>query len=89
MEWFSQKTDVGGIQIPNWGIRSGCRHCSLARLLTHALSRKPASISRRTNSAMTGKRDKPSGTFAAFLISPCDLQLSSGLLYDRRALGEC
>lgn len=23
MEWFSQKTDVGGIQIPNWGIVLG------------------------------------------------------------------
>jgi hypothetical protein len=23
MEWFSKKTDVAGIQIPNWGIVAG------------------------------------------------------------------
>jgi hypothetical protein len=23
MEWFSQKTNVGGIQIPNWGLVLG------------------------------------------------------------------
>jgi hypothetical protein len=23
MEWFSQKTSIGGIQIPNWGIVLG------------------------------------------------------------------
>ena len=38
MEWFNQKTSIAGIQIPNWGNRSGCGHCNLAHLHTQALS---------------------------------------------------
>ena len=39
MEWFSQKTSIAAIQIPNWGFILRNCHCNLAGLLTHALSR--------------------------------------------------
>jgi hypothetical protein len=37
MEWFSRKTSIAGVEIPNWS-RSRCRRYSLASLLIHALS---------------------------------------------------
>ena len=37
MEWFSQKTSIAGVQIPNWGIVR-VPSCNLAHLFIDALS---------------------------------------------------
>ncbi len=38
MEWFSKKTSIAGVEIPNWAVALSCRPCNLTRLLIHALS---------------------------------------------------
>ena len=38
MEWFSRKTSIAGVEIPNWTVVLAAVVNSLASLLIHALS---------------------------------------------------
>ena len=35
MEWFNQKTSIGGIQIPNWGIVLGAIVIAILLIYRH------------------------------------------------------
>ena len=39
MEWFSRKTSIAGVQVPNWMVVLSRYYCNLDHLFIHSLTR--------------------------------------------------